>query len=177
MAQSFTTDSHSYTNLGFTLNLANPAATNMGSFSVGLYSGDSNSMGSLIGSLTTANATFFTNPSGDYFAFQNILFTNNTITLAANTTYWVGVSNNPDQDNAFSWESLYDITPTGVGAYGKGISDYSQYGGGTSFLPSTGPFNLTVTGTIAVPEPSTCALFCIGTLGIIMMVLRRKKIS
>ena len=77
MAQSFTTDSNSYSNLNFVLQLANPNATNQGSFSVGLYSGTTTSMGTFIGSLNTTNTSFFTTPSYDSYNFQSINFGNN----------------------------------------------------------------------------------------------------
>jgi len=163
MAQSFTTDANAWTLSAVTLSLANPSATTQGAFGVGIYADNAGSIGSLIDSLTTDNATFFTNPYGGIYSFQNILFTNNSLTLAANTTYWVGVSN---PDTAFYWEGLYSITPIGVGTYGNGFS-------GGSTLGSSNPFNVTVTGT-SVPEPSTYALMGLGALALVV-AYRRKR--
>jgi hypothetical protein len=162
MAQSFTTDSNSYSNLNFVLQLANSAATNQGSFSVGLYSGTTTSMGTIIGSLNTTNTSFFTNPSGSDFNFQSINFGNNALILEANTTYWVGISN---PDNAFNWESVYDPVTTGVGTYGNGFSENTTISSGS-------PLNMTVTGT--VPEPSTYALMGLGALALVV-AYRRKR--
>ena len=163
MAQSFTTDANAWTLSGVTLALANPSATSQGAFAVGLYTDNAGSVGSLIGSLTTDQTSFFTNPYGGPFSFQNILFTNNAITLAASTTYWVGVSNlNTDAD--IFWEGLTGIVATGAGTYGASLLNNSP--GGYS------PLNVTVTGT-AVPEPSTYALFGLGALALVVAYRRR----
>ena len=171
MAQQFRTDANSYSNLTFTLGLANYAATSQGSFSVGLYrADDGNVPGTTIGILGTANTSFFTNgnrinsfnlnPSD----FQHISFTNNALTLAANTSYWVEVSNDIDQN--FTWDSFTpDPVKTGVGTYGF------AYVGTPTANPNT-VFDLTVTGT-AVPEPSTYALFGLGALALIVAYRRR----
>jgi hypothetical protein len=162
MGQSFTTDANAWKLSGVTLSLANPSATSQGSFAVGLYADDAGSIGSLIGSLTTAQTSFFTTPFGGIYSFQNILFTNNSLTLAANTTYWVGVSN-PNTD--FYGEVLYGINKTGVGTYGAGFLENSA-------LSSSTPLNVTVTGT-SVPEPSTYALMGLGALALVIAVRRR----
>ena len=162
MAQSFTTDANAWTLSGVTLALANPSATSQGSFAVGMYGDNGGTIGSLIGSLTTDNATFFTTPSGGSYSFQNILFTNNSLTLAANTTYWVGVSN-PNTD--IYWEGLFGITKTGVGTYGATFVDNNSVG--------YTPLNVTVTGT-AVPEPSTYALMGLGALALVVAYRRRR---
>ena len=60
MAQSFTTDANAWTLSGVTLALANPSATSQGAFAVGLYTDNAGSVGSLIGSLTTDQTSFFT---------------------------------------------------------------------------------------------------------------------
>jgi hypothetical protein len=162
MGQSFTTDANAWTLSGVTIALANPYATSQGPFAVGLYDNNAGSIGSLIGSLTTDNTTFFTNPFGNEYSFQNILFTNNSLTLAANTTYWVGISN---PYNEFFARENYDIVATGVGSYGDGFVDTSVLSGGTAL-------NVTVTGT-AVPEPSTYALFGLGALALVVAFRRR----
>jgi hypothetical protein len=175
MAQSFTTDSYSYINISFTLSLCNYSATNQNSFSLGLYRDNTGAQDGLIASLTTANAAFFTTPAYYDYAFQNIVFTNNTIVLDPNTTYWVNLSNsnivwNPDAgrfDNIVEWESLYSITTIGGGVFGNGTVDGSLY------FSSNNPLNLTVTGTATVPEPSSYALLGFGAL-LIAIVLRRR---
>jgi hypothetical protein len=163
MGQSFTTDANAWTLSGVTLALANPSATSKGSFAVGLYGDNGGTIGSLIGSLTTTQTSFFTNPIGNRYSFQNILFTNDAITLAASTKYWVGISN---PETSFYAKQLYGVTATGVGTYGTGFID-------TQTFSASNPLNVTVTGT-AVPEPSTYALFGIGAIGM-LMVMRRKK--
>lgn len=163
MAQSFTTGANAWTLDGVTLSLANPSATSRGSFAVGLYADNSGSMGSLVGSLDTANTAFFTTPSESIDIFQSILFTNNSLELAANSTYWVGVSN---PDTAFYLQLIYDVTTSGEGTYGNGFTD------GFSFQGDT-PFNVTVTGS-AVPEPSTYALMGLGALALVV-AYRRKR--
>jgi hypothetical protein len=163
MGQSFTTDANAWTLSGVTIALANPYATSQGAFAVGLYANNTGSIGSLIGSLTTDNTTFFTNPFGNEYSFQNILFTNNSLTLAANTTYWVGISN---PDTLFYVKEYYDIAATGVGTYGTGFID-------TLTFSSSNPLNVTVTGT-AVPEPSTYALMGLGAL-VLVVAYRRKR--
>jgi hypothetical protein len=155
MAQSFTTDRYSYINISFTLSLCNYSATNQNFFSLGLYRDNAGSQGNLITSLATANAAFFNNPAYSDYAFQNIVFTNNSVVLDPNTTYWVNLSNsnivwNPDTgrfDNIVEWESLYSITTIGSGVFGNGTEDGSPY------FSSNNPLNLTVTGTATVPEP------------------------
>lgn len=164
MGQSFTTDANAWTLSGVTLALANPYATSQGSFAVGLYADNAGSIGSLIGSLTTAQTSFFTNPFGGEYSFQNILFTNNSLTLAANTTYWVGISN---PDTLFYGEVIYNIAATGVGSYGTGFID-------SSVLSASSPLNVTVTGTASIPEPSTYALMGLGGLALVV-AYRRKR--
>jgi len=162
MAQSFTTDASAWTLTGVVLNLANPSATSQGAFTVGLYADNAGAVGSLIGSLTTAQTSFFTNPFGGQYSFQNILFTNNAITLAASSTYWVGVSNS---NNDIYWEGLFGINQTGVGTYGTTLLDDAP---ATSYTP----LNVTVNGT-AVPEPSTYALMGLGALALVIAARRR----
>ena len=163
MGQSFTTDANSWTLSGVTLALANPSATSQGSFAVGLYGDNGGTVGSLIGLLSTTQTTFFTNPYGNLYSFQNILFTNDAITLAASTKYWVGISN---PETAFYAKQLYGVTATGVGTYGTGFID-------TQTFSSSSPLNVTVTGT-AVPEPSTYALMGLGALALVV-AYRRKR--
>ena len=174
MSQTFTTDSQTWSNLNITLALANYNATSSGSFSVGIYADSAGSIGSLIGGLTTSNSAFFTNPNGKDWGnlnladFQNVLFQNNAVTLSANTTYWVGLNN--DVNNNFSWDTYASGSISGLGRYGL-----AWVGNSSASVNDLGGnlFAMNVTGTPSVPEPSTYALMGLGALALVVAYRRR----
>jgi len=172
MGQQFTTDSNSYSNLTFTLGLANYRATSQGSLTVGLYRGDDGNVpGTRIAFLGISNPSFFSSGNSKSLAdlnpsdFQSVSFTNNALSLAANTTYWIEVGNDGAQN--FTWDSFNPATRVGPGTYGL------AYVNSTGSVNPNVVFDLKITGT-AVPEPSTYALFGLGVIGL-LMVMRRKK--
>jgi hypothetical protein len=173
MGQQFTTDSNSYSNLTFTLGLANYQATSQGSFTVGLYRGDDGNVpGTRIAFLGISNPSFFSNHNSKSLAdlnpsdFQSVSFTNNALSLAANTTYWVAVGNDGAQN--FTWDSFNPATRVGSGTYGL------AYVNSTGSVNPNTVFDLKITST-AVPEPSTYALFGLGALALV--VAYRRKVA
>jgi hypothetical protein len=107
--QSFTSASTVSTLTSISLDLAAPLPNDGGSFTVNLYSNSGTAAGGSVANLGTiqdsslsAISAFFT------------LSLSSTITLAANTTYWIGLSSN---NSGALWQNT--LTPAGTGTTGQ----------------------------------------------------------
>jgi hypothetical protein len=83
-----------------------------------------------------------------------------SFSAAANTTYWLGLTNSGSTNNAAWW-----VTTSGQG------------NGYTGSLPLNSDFAFYLNGTITspVPEPSTWAMMILGFAGVGFMAYRRKS--
>lgn len=119
----------------------------------------------------TSFGTFLDNPTdlgtNDQFRFTP----NGTITLSANTTYWMvfGVSGSQNTEFNVFWTDSADET----GAPGWSIGDrYSTFNGSTWSFPSLSGNSAVQFGI--VPEPADYALAIGGMLCIFIFIRRRR---
>jgi len=184
LAQGFTMGSTSYDLASVQIGLFFPGAGSYGSISVGLYTdsgGSPNTAGSPIATFTSP--TFSTDP--EVYQFN---YTGPTLSLAANSTYWLVVKNNGTGD-LFSWYYAKDevndpptppaqIAPTAQN--GSGVT-YAGTKGYDTLAPGWFNFSSPQEGlrysVNVVPEPSTYALGLAGTLVLGTIARRRNRLA
>jgi hypothetical protein len=195
LADSFSTGAEGFTLQHVQLLLSGDNASS-GGIAVSLVSGDAiklglpaPSSGTLIGTLADSSLT--SSPSVYDFPVPSI-------SLAPNTTYWIQVSGS---NSAAAAKWYYEFDASGIGVAGEqfantgpsfssagpvgfstaGPVDFSATGPGDSpkwFLSpnSQGPYQMLLSGTISVPEPSSLiALSGLGVIGLLGCVWRRRK--
>ncbi len=89
------------------------------------------------------------------------------ILLAANTRYWVELSDNASTPTSAVWSWSFDTSGVGV------AGEYFANSCCISANPGNGPYQMSVSGS--VPEPSTWAMMLIGFAGIGVAAYRRSK--
>ncbi len=175
LAQQFsTTDAVTITSL--TLPLSEPNGT--GSFSLSIYDHDPtalNQVGQTIGAPNSSIATIFSgtgSTAGLTTSSMNISFNNLSIPLDGGGDYWVVLQGNTD---SYFWGITQDISGTG-----DGFQLQRNFFPTSSTVPLwisglTSPQRMTLTAelTVAIPEPSTYALFAFGLVGIAICQRRR----
>ncbi len=163
---SFSTGSSAFSLTDVVLFLSpTPSTPRTGSFQANLYADNGTSPGLLIGSIGTAVDSYYN---------YNSPYTNGTIhwhpsyELAANTRYWVGLTN--DNSSVNRWASVDSML------YTSGVVGEYHVVGGQRYDNSAanGAFVLSVHGVEVeiIPEPSTYALLCIS-LGVVGYARKR----
>jgi hypothetical protein len=107
--QSFTSASTVSTLTSISLDLAAPVPNDGGSFTVNLYSNSGTAAGGSVANLGTIQDSSLSPISGFF-----TLSIAGTVTLAANTTYWIGLSGN---NTGALWQNT--LTPVGTGTTGQ----------------------------------------------------------
>lgn len=144
-----------------TLFMSGPSAT------AALYSDNAGAPGTNLGTFT------FSGSNVDAFDHGTYDFTpSSTISLAANTNYWVVSSGLPATSDTY-WDFTNDSTPNiGVGAFSPNA------GGSWGNLGYTFKFEVDGINGVAAstPEPGTWGLMCgLGVMGSSILVRRRKR--
>lgn len=163
MGQQFTTDNNVYRLDSVVLTLTDNFATSAGGLVVSIFSstgaGPASDYGSKMGDLV-AQGGFFNALSGSPFDNPtNVTFNASGINLAANSAYWIKVTN----PNSYAWLNVYGGPFTNFGAVDTG------QGGKVMGNPFTATVNVT-----SVPEPSAGVLLSVG-LGSIALLRRRRN--
>lgn len=171
-ALSFTMPSTSYTLSSVTLRLSGYGSGAADSPAVGIYSDNSGTPGTLVGSLLT-------NPSPNDGSEANFTFTaTSATTLVGSTTYWLKVDEVGTGQYLWRGSNPYSIQPSGEATYGVLLT--SPNSGSTwptnvsAVVPNLRP-TFEITATSAIPEPSTYAMWAgaIGLLG--SFIVRRRR--
>lgn len=176
LAQGFTMGSTSYSlsSLDIGLRFGSPVPTTS-EMLIRLFTDSAGNPGSLIGSFNTAS------PTPAFVASNNNVYRLNysgTLTLAANTTYWVVVETTPTSP-LFDWYyASGGPTNTPTVQNGSGVS----YAGTRAVVAGTTPWT-NIGGSFSglrysinvVPEPSTYALGLAGTLVMGTIARRRNR--
>lgn len=168
-ARPITTGSTAYnlTSVYFGTNLYHVAGSGSGAFSVSVHHNNGTVPGSVVaGGLNLFNATAAT--SG------GMLNAASTVTLAANSTYWLVASIDQSGGASRYWWNLTDSAAfdSEVAGYGMPLTSANDATGWAAY-PGTG-LQMQVYGT-AVPEPATFSFFGIGGLGAWLLRSRRQK--
>lgn len=131
------------------------------------HKGTTSAPGALVGSLTA--------PTSTNNGYANFTFLpTSTITLEANTLYWLVLAAGSNT-NTFSWvRSDPSSHPTGTATFGN--QQISDDAGATWSVGSNGPHSFAIDGnTITpVPEPGTVVLFIVGGTVLLAFVRRRR---
>ena len=113
---------------------------------------------------------FSANPAG----ISQTLPAGSSLTLAANTTYWLVVSADQSADATRYWWDLTDsaAVDSGVPGFGLPLTGANNVNGWTAYPGSS--MQLAVYGQ-AVPEPMTLSFFGVGSLGSWLLRSRRQR--
>jgi hypothetical protein len=177
--QSFSTGSQAVTLSSLDLVGWVNSLTDGGSVSVALYASNGNMPGAsldVLGTLADSSLTLALNGI-------SVPLSSSDIQLAADTRYWIGISNAAGNSSSFIWGERFDNSNT-FGAQGQ----YTALPGGIVTDPDSitydgnvyyfGPMDMAVTGTASssAPEPATLGLMALG-LAAVGFAQRRRKSS
>lgn len=151
--------------LGFNLadvQLLLSGSSSSGSLSLSLYSDSSTSPGALLLSIGTLSDNGLPStllavdfPLGSSYA------------LAANTRYWLVLDSTNGSTAVWSWS----LDQSAVGVAGE------YFGHGTSVFPNTeGPYQMRLSDTSAVPEPTTMILLGSGLISVLGLKRKLRKL-
>jgi hypothetical protein len=137
----------------------------VGSITVSLLADSSTSPGALLTTIGTLDDTTV-GPSPAVYDFPISPFL-----LAASTRYWISLSADPTHDTNIYWTWSLDTSGVGVAAEfysnGNGISSNSGEG--------NAPYQMEVSGSLPVPEPSSVLPLAIGLATVGGCVHGRKR--
>src|SRR3984957_5623117 len=141
-----------------------------GSFTINLYADSSTKPGALLATFGTFNDDVFGIATGFDLLGASVP---QTLALAANTRYWIGLLDNGQSNIA--WSHAPDASGTG----GAGEFWANSPGGVLTVNANSDaatPFQMLVDGTtISVPEPSTWAMVLLGFAGLGFVSYRRTQ--
>lgn len=160
---SFSTPGSPFSLTDVMIKLYGPETPAAGTLEVALFADDSTSPGTLLTSINTLDAASVSAGDANYdFPLTS------PYALATNTRYWIGINISvaPAADSTIEVDYSYDTTATGV------AGEYFANEGGV-FSNDGGPYQMRITGTSDVPEPSSFILSAFGVAG--FGVLRRRR--
>jgi hypothetical protein len=92
--------------------------------------------------------------------------------LLPNTTYWIELTS---ADNNANWQYTQD--PSGIGTAGQSLANFQGSGDWVVFSEANGPYQMSVSGSSVVPEPSSPYLLLGGLLAVGCVGFRRRAFS
>lgn len=143
----------------------NYAVTNSTGFTVGLYSESNNLPDTLLTTFTIQDPSYFAQASEGYDIPTYLTFDpDSTVTLDAASSYWIVMGNS----NNYSWIYAQSAAFTGTGSFG----DYMTNGVLEDWGDYPTAYDMTLTGSAAIPEPSASFL-CLA--GVASVMFRRRR--
>jgi hypothetical protein len=136
IGSSFTTDSNSYTVNSVTARFQEYTEVNL---LLNIYSNNSGIPGTLVGQLSTNQNIL---PGG----YNDYVFTpNNSVTLAANTTYWL----TGESSEFYGWGNTSSFDQTGAWGIGDGIVTSNNQGTSWTSIPGSEPVQFSIDADVA----------------------------
>lgn len=161
LADSFSTGSSAFDLTSLTVALSGtPSAGTITAF---LLSDSSTTPGSVleeIGSISEGGVT----------AVPGFYALSTSYVLSPDTRYWIELTS---ADNSVNWDWSFDNSGTGVA--GEFLANFQGGSEWIVFPNDNGPYQMNVSGTSAVPEPSSIVLLFAGLTAILCLAFRRRS--
>jgi hypothetical protein len=161
LADSFSTGSSAFDFNSLTVALSGTPST--GTTTAYLLTDSSTTPGSVLEEIGSISEATLSSAPG--------LFTLSTsYVLSPDTRYWIELTSD---DNSANWDWSFDTS--GEGVAGEFVANFQGGGEWFVFPNDNGPYQMEVSGTNEVPEPSSVVLLFVGLAGILLVAFRRRS--